>query len=85
MNKDASKLLREMADQIDRNEDSGFGGCFVIIPPDGGGKPISVLLLDSSQDAAQFWGLISPKAQMALQDLMNQTKNSQAGQSFVRR
>lgn len=70
----ASDLLRAMADQIDKNEGSGFGGCFVICPPEGGGKPISVLLLDNANDAAQFWGLIGPKAQIALAEITQQQK-----------
>lgn len=75
-------LFRKMADDIMHNAENGFGGAFVIVPPSGGGNPISVLMLDSANDAAQFWGLIGPKAQMALQDLVNQTRNGQAGQAF---
>lgn len=77
-------LFRKMADDIMHNADNGFGGAFVIIPPVGGGNPISVLLLDSANDAAMFWGLIGPKAQMALQELMDKTRNGSAGQAFRR-
>lgn len=70
-------LLRKMADNIERNKDAGFGGCFVIVAPENGGDPISVLLLDPSQDPAQFWGLIGPKATIALQQINDTQRKSQ--------
>lgn len=69
-----AKPFRDMADSIMHNASNGFGGALVIVPPDGGGKAVSVLLLDNANDAAQFWGLIGPKAQIALAEITQQQK-----------
>lgn len=66
--KKVSAALREMADRIDLNENSPFGGCFCIIPPDDGTIQ-SALILDSTQSPPQFWGTIQAKATQALNDL----------------
>lgn len=60
--------LRRMADRIDHNTDSPFGGVCVIIPPAGGGNPLEFLTLDANQDPVQFWGTIATKIKLALDD-----------------
>jgi hypothetical protein len=74
-----SDYFRKMATAIDHNAAAGFGGAFVIIPPEGGGNPIETLILDEKQDPAQFWTLLKTKCdtQIALADQALRT--AQAG------
>ena len=66
--KTISKALRAMADRLDKNADSPFGGLFVIAPP-GDGTIQEALIFDSTQSSPAFWGLINGKAQQALVEL----------------
>lgn len=68
-------LLRSMADRLILNGPNGFGGCFVIIPPDGA-ESITTLILDSKQDQAQFFAILKTKAEMALQALDEQARQA---------
>lgn len=77
---DIAKLaneLREMADRMEKNQDGDFGGCFVIIPPQGG-DVLKTLILDSTEDPAQFWALVKTKAQMA-EDYFRDLERQQSG------
>lgn len=67
MNSDQSPSakFRAMADRIDKNADSGFGGAICIVPPDGG-ETIELLILEATDNPAQFWGIIQARAIMAL-------------------
>ncbi len=63
--------FRLMADRVEHNQGSGFGGAAVIVPPAQGGEPVELLILDPKADPAQFWGAIYTRAQLevnALQD-----------------
>lgn len=65
-----SERLRRMAARIDHNaETSTFGGAVVIIPPDQGGDPIEILILDSQGDSAQFWGTVTHRVKAAIDQL----------------
>jgi hypothetical protein len=67
------KQFHAMADRIDHSmEMAHFGGACVIIPPDGGGDSIELLLLDASADPAQFWATIATRIQLILQRLEQQ-------------
>lgn len=72
MNDEAPKQLsiadrfRRLADRIDQNADAGFGGAFLIVPPDNGGEVIETLILDTRQDPAQFWTLLKTKCDTEL-------------------
>lgn len=68
--------FREMADRMELNADGAFGGCFVVIDPNG--NIIKTLILDSNQDPAQFWGVIKSKCDMALNGLDEQMRNAGA-------
>ena len=57
--------LRRMADRIDHNADSPFGGVCVIIPPINGGPAVEFLTLDDTMDPVQFWATIATKIKMA--------------------
>jgi hypothetical protein len=79
-----AKLFDEMAAKIRLNKDNAFGGAFVIIPPpENGGEPIQTLILDSKQDAGQFFTLLKTKAEAQILALDHQARNQQAG--FPRR
>ncbi len=58
-----------MAAAVEHNGDGRFGGAFVVIPPAEGGDPIETLILDSHQDATQFWSLLQAKAALMVQEL----------------
>lgn len=58
-----------MAEAIERNKAAGFGGAFVIVPPANGGTVVETLILDASQDPAQFWALLQTKCTTQLAEL----------------
>ncbi len=64
-----SDKFRAMADSIDNNEGKPFGGAVVIIPP-GGGDAIEMLVLDSREDALQFYTNIKTMAELAYNELL---------------
>jgi hypothetical protein len=63
------KRFQRMAERMSVNGNESFGGAFVIIPPEDGGEPIETLILDSKQDASQFWMLLKTKCDIALGEL----------------
>jgi len=69
-----SEPFSEMANAIKHNAGQAFGGAVVIVPPEGGGEPISLLMLDSKGDVAQFYGTISSRIQMIVQDLQEKQR-----------
>lgn len=72
--------FRRMADTIEKNVN--FGGAFVVIPPPEGGDPVETLIIDSRQDAAQFWQMLLTKCQLMIAEL---DQKQRANQSFGRR
>lgn len=75
-----ANAFRTMADKIERNAADTFGGAVVIVPP-GGGDPVHLLILDSQQDLAMFWGNLKAKCDIALATIDNVARN----QGFARR
>jgi len=74
-----SDYFRKMATAIDHNAAAGFGGAFVIIPPEGGGNPIETLILDEKQDPAQFWIMLQSKCKQQIDIADAAARNQQAG------
>jgi hypothetical protein len=70
--------FRKMADRIDHNADAVFAGAAVIVPPAEGGEAVEMLILDSSQSAAQFWGNLQAKCQIELAGIDEKKRNTQA-------
>ena len=68
--------FREMADRMEQNGDSAFGGCFVVV--DSQGNMLKTLILDKSQDAGQFWTLLRTKCDMTIAGLDDAMRNQQA-------
>jgi hypothetical protein len=75
----AADILRRLADQIDKNDNSTFGGVAVIVPPENGGDPIEVLILDPKKNAAQFYATIKTRLEGQLADLETSQRQQQAG------
>ncbi len=76
-----SHRLCRMAEHINRNAGATFGGAVVIIPPDQGGEPVEILILDSQGDPGQFWSIVTHRVQAAITAL-----DAQRNQGFgVRR
>ena len=66
---DTSEPFRQMADRIDHNKDSAFGGAYVIIPPGQDVPTIEVLVLDRQEDPTQFFKLLMEKVKAALDQI----------------
>lgn len=77
---DNAAIFTDMAAQIERNKESGFGGAFVIVPPPvEGGEPLSTLILDPKSDPASFWGVLKAKCEIALAELQETQRRQQKG------
>jgi len=70
--------FRAMADRMELNGSEAFGGAFVVVPPKNGGEPIETLILDSQQQAAQFWVLLKTRCDLELARLDEAARNMQA-------
>jgi hypothetical protein len=64
---DHTEAFIAMADRIKKNSAEDFAGAFVIVSPDGTTK--QSLILDNSQSAAAFWGVLMSTAQIALAEI----------------
>jgi hypothetical protein len=73
-----AKIFRRMAARLDHNADAVFAGAAVIVPPAEGGEAVEMLILDSSQSAAQFWGSVKTKCELELSKLDERNRNTQA-------
>ena len=73
----AAKLLRALADECDLNSGERFGGCFLIVPPDG--DPKDMLLLNRAASAAMFWGNLKTTADIALAEIAEKERLGQSG------
>lgn len=69
--------FKRMYSRILANSQETYGGAFVIVPPKDGGEVIETLILDSGQDAAQFWGLLKIKCELALAQIDEQQRATQ--------
>lgn len=58
-----AELFRELADKIDRNPETDFGGAFLIVPPEG--DAISGILVGAA-DLGVFWGAVKLKCDLAV-------------------
>ena len=75
---EAAERFRLMAARIDLNADtSRFGGAVVIIPPEGGGEAIEILMLDSTANAAQFFGQIQTRITIQVQEAQERARIAQ--------
>lgn len=75
---DVAKLaqtLRDMATRIETNGGDSFGGCFVVLPPQGH-EALSTLILDTKQDPAQFYGMLKTKCDIALAGIEEAMRNA---------
>jgi len=69
-----AQRFRAMADRIDHNTESTFGGGFVIVPPQQGGEAMEALILDTRADPVQFFMLLQAKIQNVLEDLKDRQR-----------
>ena len=74
---DNSQSFTKMAERIQHNTDSTFGGAVVIIPPGQNGEPIELLMLDAQGDPAQFWSTILTRIQMQMSKLQDAERVAQ--------
>lgn len=66
--------FRRMADLVERNADHGFGGAFVVVPPEGGGNAFDQLFVTVKQDAAVFWNTLTSLAKLEVDAADRQTR-----------
>lgn len=66
---DNAEPFQKMAESIRHNAEKSFGGALVILPPGQNVSPTEMLLLDSRQDQAQFFGLVKSMAELALAEI----------------
>lgn len=68
-----SDPFRKMAETIDHAHYTAnampFAGAAVIVPPQDGGDPVEVLLLDRKADPAQFWATVLTRVQMRINEV----------------
>lgn len=70
-----SKIFREMADRIDRNETKEFAGAFLVVPPVG--DPLSGLLVGDA-DIASFFGMLKTKLDVAVTTISDEQRKRDA-------
>ncbi|HSV26177.1 MAG TPA: hypothetical protein VLJ17_24525 [Xanthobacteraceae bacterium] len=58
-----------MALTIRHNEGASFGGAIVIVPPDGAGHPIEILVLDSTITPGDFYAMLTSRIQGVVSEL----------------
>lgn len=78
MSESPAELFFQMRERIVKNEDAGFGGAFVIVPPEGAGDPVQTLLLDPTPDPAQFWQMLLTKCQIMIAEIEVAKRTNQA-------
>ncbi len=71
-----SDIFRRMADRIDHNAGSTFGGAVVVLPASG--DPIEFMLIGEPVDVAQFYSTLVTRVQNSLHALDEQTKSQLA-------
>lgn len=77
-----SDPFRKMAENIDhahyQTNAMPYAGAAVIVPPQDGGDPVEVLLLDRKADPAQFWATVLTRVQMRINEIQEvQSRASQ--------
>lgn len=72
-----AERFRVMAEWIERNP-AEFGGACVIVPP-GGGEGIEFLLIDARGDVSQFFGAVTTKVQVMLEELKERQRHRLQG------
>lgn len=72
-----SDSFKKMAERIEHNAGSKFGGAAVVIPPQNGGDPVELLILDEKGDPAQFWGTLLTRAQMEVSKIEERNRIAQ--------
>lgn len=78
MSDDPSVPFDLMHHRIVHNAANAFGGAAVIVPPEGGGESIEILLLDSKGDPAQFWSTVRSRIEIKLAELDAAQRNQTA-------
>jgi hypothetical protein len=78
MSKEIADKFRAMADHIEKNVDSPFGGVAMIIPPKDGGEPVEFFQIDPKPSIPEFWGLIRTKCDIAVAEYQNAQRGLQA-------
>lgn len=68
-----AQFFRDMADRIEHNKGGDFGGACVIVPP--GDLPvIEFLQLGTAPDLGQFYGAITTRVQIVLQQIQEKQR-----------
>lgn len=74
----AAAILRRVADQIEKMDADTFGGVAVIVPPQDGGDPIEVLILDPKKNIGQFYSTVLTRVQFEMGEMEQRSRQQQA-------
>lgn len=79
---DPADPFRLMSERITHNQTSPvagkFGGAAVIIPPEGGGDPIEILIDDAKGDTAQFYSTLLTRINITLETIKDEMRRGNA-------
>ena len=75
---EAAKLFREMADRVEKADPAEFSGCFLIVPPEGGGEPIDGLSVTSKPNAVAFWSGMQGQVMLAVESFTDGARKTGA-------
>lgn len=73
----AAQTCRDMADRIDRQQDTDFSGALLVIGPDQ--RKIEMVMVDPSLDKAAFWAIAKSKIEIAASEAMADEEQRRQG------
>lgn len=74
----AAERFLQMRERLIKNASETFGGAVVIVPPNNGGDPIELLMLDAQGSPAQFWSTVQSRIQLILETLKDKERGQAA-------
>jgi hypothetical protein len=80
-----SAILCELAEVLDKFDPAMFGGCYVLIPPEGGGNVIWKLHMaqgEANRTAVQFWANLASDVKDTLEEMDKRQRVAQGYGQF---
>ena len=76
---EAAALFRAMAERVEKVDPAEFSGCFLIVPPEGGGDPLDGLSVMSKPSAVAFWSATQGQVMLAVETFTDFMKKAGGG------
>lgn len=67
--------FRQLADKIDKNDESDFAGAFMIVPPSG--DPVQGFMVGNA-DLATFWSVVKSKVEIIMVEINDKDRQASA-------